>query len=109
MRIAGVVAALLLCACGSGQDRSSPDVSIDRELAVARDAAAKSSDGKVTICHIPPGNPANAHEITVGEPALDAHIRQHGDRVGHCCVKAGAACSADADCCQDQGTLVCRV
>ena len=107
MRIAAVVAVLLLCACGGGQDRSSSDGAVERELAKAQSAAAASPDGKVTICHIPPGNPANAHEITVGEPALHAHIRQHGDRVGHCCVEAGAACTTDADCCQDQARLVC--
>ena len=105
MRIAAVVAALLLCACGGGQDRSSSDGAV--ELAKAQSAAAASPDGKVTICHVPPGNPANAHEITVGEPALHAHIQQHGDRVGHCCVEAGAACTTDTDCCQDQARLVC--
>jgi hypothetical protein len=42
------------------------------------------SVAKVTICHIPPGNPANRHEITVGEPAVAAHIRDHGDYVGPC-------------------------
>ena len=42
------------------------------------------SQAKVTICHIPPGNPQNAHEITIGEPAVAAHIRDHGDSVGPC-------------------------
>jgi hypothetical protein len=37
----------------------------------------------VTICHIPPGNPANAHSITVGAPAVPAH-RAHGDPLGPC-------------------------
>ena len=37
----------------------------------------------VTICHIPPGNPANAHTINVGAPAVDAHLR-HGDTLGAC-------------------------
>ena len=38
---------------------------------------------KVDICHRPPGNPANAHPITVGAPALPAHLA-HGDNVGAC-------------------------
>jgi hypothetical protein len=38
---------------------------------------------KVTICHRPPGNPANEHTITIGEPAVDAHLA-HGDVVGAC-------------------------
>jgi hypothetical protein len=39
---------------------------------------------KVTICHIPPGNPDNRHEITVGERAVAAHIAEHGDTIGPC-------------------------
>jgi hypothetical protein len=40
-------------------------------------------DGKVTICHIPPGNPENAHEITVSVSAVPAHLA-HGDRLSTC-------------------------
>ncbi len=40
-------------------------------------------DKKVTICHVPPGNPANNHTITVGRPAVRAHLR-HGDYLGEC-------------------------
>lgn len=40
-------------------------------------------DGKITICHAPPGNPANAHTIRIGEPALAAHLA-HGDTIGAC-------------------------
>jgi len=40
----------------------------------------------ITICHIPPGNPANAHEITVDLSAIPAHLA-HGDNLGSCeCV-----------------------
>jgi hypothetical protein len=39
---------------------------------------------KVTICHIPPGNPSNAHTITISERAVDAHIKHHGDYYGEC-------------------------
>jgi hypothetical protein len=38
---------------------------------------------KVDVCHIPPGNPDNAHTITVGEPAVQAHLN-HGDFLGPC-------------------------
>ena len=38
---------------------------------------------KVTLCHIPPGNPANAHTISVGAPAVPAHLA-HGDYLGPC-------------------------
>lgn len=39
---------------------------------------------KTTICHIPPGNPANAHTICVGNPAVSHHVKNHGDLVGPC-------------------------
>ena len=38
---------------------------------------------QVTICHIPPGNPSNAHTITVSESAVPAH-QAHGDTLGPC-------------------------
>ena len=45
--------------------------------------AAQAGVDKVTICHIPPGNPDNAHTITVGAPAVPAHLA-HGDYLGEC-------------------------
>lgn len=39
---------------------------------------------KITICHIPPGNPDNAHTITISENAWPAHQKHHGDYVGAC-------------------------
>jgi len=38
---------------------------------------------KVDVCHIPPGNPENAHTITISENAVSAHL-DHGDHVGAC-------------------------
>ncbi len=43
-----------------------------------------SGNEKVTICHIPPGNPENAHSITISENAVAAHIANHGDYIGRC-------------------------
>lgn len=122
MRIASVAAAaLFLSACG-GQERSvAPQSDLELQLAKAHAAAASSVDGKVTICHIPPGNPANAHEITVGEPAVRAHVERHGDVVGPCCelddscdgggggecVPFEGLCEADADCCPGEFPVFC--
>jgi hypothetical protein len=39
---------------------------------------------KTTVCHIPPGNPANAHTICIGNPAVSHHIKNHGDSIGAC-------------------------
>ncbi|RKH50131.1 hypothetical protein [Corallococcus llansteffanensis] len=44
---------------------------------------APGGSGRALICHIPPGNHANAHTIEVGLPAVIAHLR-HGDTVGAC-------------------------
>ena len=33
-----------------------------------------------TICHIPPGNPDNCHQITISENALQTHL-DHGDKI----------------------------
>lgn len=58
--------------------------------------------GKVLICHLPPGNPANVQEICVGASAVAAHLDNHGDGVGGCygsCGRAGAECGISADCC----------
>ncbi|MDB5105419.1 MAG: hypothetical protein JWP91_3108 [Fibrobacteres bacterium] len=44
---------------------------------------------KVEICHIPPGNPGNAKTLSVGAPAVKAHLA-HGDYLGTC------SCGLDA-------------
>ena len=55
-----------------------------------------------SICHVPPGNPANAHLITVGEASVPAHLA-HGDFVAPSCACAateGTSCGANqAPCC----------
>ena len=38
---------------------------------------------KVLVCHVPSGNPENAHTIEVGESAVPAHLA-HGDTEGAC-------------------------
>jgi hypothetical protein len=40
-------------------------------------------NGRVTLCHVPPGNLANARTITVGCAARDKHLA-HGDVCGPC-------------------------
>ena len=44
---------------------------------------ALAAPAKVTICHLPPGNPTNVQTITVGEAAVPAHLA-HGDMLGAC-------------------------
>ena len=47
-------------------------------------ACAPGSTKKTTICHIPPGNPANAHTLCIGNAAVPAHLNNHGDYLGAC-------------------------
>jgi hypothetical protein len=42
------------------------------------------SPKKVLVCHIPPGNPDNAHTICVSEHAVEAHQTHHADPIGAC-------------------------
>lgn len=58
--------------------------------AAVNDVADPASDGdddddggKTVICHVPPGNPANQHTLSVGSSAVDAHLG-HGDYTGEC-------------------------
>jgi hypothetical protein len=52
------------------------------------------TQSKVTICHLPPGNPSNVQLITVGAPAVAAHVAKHGDAV---CAAGDSNCCANAD------------
>ena len=61
--VAVTVICLLVPALGAGADRDSRE--------------------KVEICHIPPGNPGEAHTIEVNVRALPAHLA-HGDVEGPC-------------------------
>jgi flagellar biosynthesis GTPase FlhF len=45
--------------------------------------AVDEESGKVTICHVPSGNPRKAHTITIDRAALERHLA-HGDFVGEC-------------------------
>ncbi len=38
------------------------------------------NNDKITICHVPPGNADNCHEITISKNALQTHLN-HGDRL----------------------------
>lgn len=63
-------------------------------LAAADGPCEEGPNGKVTICHVPPGNPDNAHTISVSPHAVDAHLG-HGDYCGPC---ETGMCEEDDDC-----------
>lgn len=59
------------------------------EIKIQEDSTTGSGDTgekKMTICHIPPGNPAKAKTLEIGSSAWPAH-QAHGDTEGAC--KAG--------------------
>jgi len=39
---------------------------------------------KGEVCHVPPGNPENAHTICISPNALDSHLENHEDFCGPC-------------------------
>ncbi|HZF06001.1 MAG TPA: hypothetical protein VE932_16830, partial [Patescibacteria group bacterium] len=59
-------------------------------------SAEGAPEPKVTICHFPPGNPSNVHQITVGAAAVTAHVTNHHDAVcadgaSNCCFESGSS------------------
>ena len=67
---------------------------------------ASAGGDKVTICHFPPGNPANFQQITIAAQGLGAHLA-HGDFLGPCasdCTVNQTLCSTPPDQCHQAGT-----
>ena len=48
------------------------------------DAQSQGGGDKITICHIPPGNPDNPQTITIDESAWPDPHQKHGDTLGPC-------------------------
>lgn len=53
------------------------------ECPVGYECRPHECEAKVRICHVPPGNPANQHTISVDASAVPAHLA-HGDYLGRC-------------------------
>lgn len=77
--VLGAFAVACLFGCLNPSDSS--DNALALSQAAAADSAAKAE--KRDVCHIPPGNPENAHTISIGSPAVVAHLA-HGDKLGRC-------------------------
>ncbi|MCH8330208.1 MAG: T9SS type A sorting domain-containing protein [Bacteroidetes bacterium] len=61
-------------AAGAGKCKSNDDCS---------NFTCGAQNNKVVVCHVPPGNPNNEHEICISPNALQAHLA-HGDYCGPC-------------------------
>lgn len=59
-------------------------------------AKKPTSDKKVILCHIPPGNLNNPQTITISKNALNAHLA-HGDSEGACSDGGGMGSDGDND------------
>lgn len=57
--------------------------SIIKTVNIVNPIACQGNQGKVLICHVPPGNPNNTNELCVSTNAVSAHLN-HGDCVGSC-------------------------
>lgn len=74
-----LVAALSLSGCLSGLNLSGPGNGIFGR------GCEDECEEKVELCHVPPGNPENAHTINISVSAVDAHLDNHaGDHLGEC-------------------------
>ena len=62
---------------------------------------------KVSVCHIPPGNPDNFHTITISEKAYAAHLA-HGDVAGACDAACATLCD-DGNACTIDDTGDCEL
>jgi hypothetical protein len=100
VRFAGIAGVLMMAACGgdnsgdqmwSALDEANLDAQ-PQQVCTPGKADPRACDPadakKTTVCHIPPGNPANEHTICVGNAAVPAHLA-HGDNLGSCCASGG--------------------
>ena len=100
VRIAGIAGVLMLAACGGDNSSDGMWSALDEANLDAQPpqvctpgqpnprACDPANTKKTTVCHIPPGNPANEHTICVGNAAVPAHLA-HGDNLGSCCANGG--------------------
>lgn len=80
--------AVPVCICGGGPINTDGDVSYwgapeEWGHAGCTDDYPLEANGKVDVCHFPPGNPDNPQDLSVSEPAVKAHLA-HGDYIGDC-------------------------
>jgi hypothetical protein len=99
-RISSSLAAVLLAAACGPSSHEDPTLHITgtEEAPLMREVVGANGERalvptcapeKALICHIPPGNPAAAHAICVGKPAVSPHSRLHDDTEGDCAPADG--------------------
>lgn len=68
---------------GTTLENSTDILAYEIKLQSPNETAGDGGGGKMTICHIPPGNPSKAKTIEIGSSAWPAH-QGHGDTEGPC-------------------------
>ncbi|HJS49886.1 MAG TPA: hypothetical protein VJ745_06140 [Gaiellaceae bacterium] len=70
----------------TGPEQSNkPDNGNSSQSQSSSQANGQGGEDKVTICHVPPGNPDNPQTITIGASAVPHHLEEHeGDSLGPC-------------------------
>jgi hypothetical protein len=85
-----------LSACGTDSNetdmhRSALTVADLNDPTVEADAEVRACDpgdvNRTTICHVSPGNPANAHTLCIGNTSVKFHLKNHSDTLGPCQVE----------------------
>src|SRR4026209_622245 len=60
---------------------------------LASPVLAQPADHKITICHVPPGNPGNAHSITIDQQTWENGHTPHSSHNSDFVVDAADLCS----------------
>lgn len=71
---------------GNDPDCEAPECTVDVDCDDCVDCTVDTCDmvsGKVTVCHRPPGNPAQAPTLSINAVSVAAHLA-HGDLLGPC-------------------------
>ena len=72
----------------NGNSGNSGDSQQQGNATSASSGSGSQGDHKQAVCHIPPGNPDNAHTIVVDDSAVQTHL-DHGDTLGPCPEEPG--------------------
>jgi len=72
----------------NGNSSNSGDSQEQGNATSASSGSGSQGDHKQAVCHIPPGNPENAHTIVVDDSAVQTHL-DHGDTLGPCPEEPG--------------------
>ena len=85
---------------------------------LSTNVASAKTNNTVCICHVPPGNPANAKTICIDARAVPAHLR-HGDTIGACSEVCGGStgvvcgvgkfCELPTGVCSATATGICKL